>query len=149
MFEDSRVVISLRGFFVDVCYVVLSQECCRTCQYNRLYRMLWNDFNTTLNLDYVVVITLLILTCITNSSIITIINVFVMKNLILSSLLPLWLVFLFFLLILRYLFVIVFFSQCCYIYQANVATIVSLVNFVIYTFAFHLREFQPLKFSLN
>ena len=51
--EDSRIVTSLRGFLVRVCYVVLNQGCCETCQYNLLDRMLWHDFNTTLNQSYV------------------------------------------------------------------------------------------------
>ena len=84
-------------------------------------------------------ITVIIVT-ITNSSIITIINASVIKNLILSSLLPLLTVFLLFLLflILLYLFVIVSFSQCCYSYQVKIAITASFVNFLIYTFAFHL-----------
>ena len=60
--EDSRVVISLRGSFVHVCYVVLNQGCCRTCQYNLLDRMLQHDFNTTLNQGYVILIALVSMT---------------------------------------------------------------------------------------
>ena len=89
------------------------------------------------------------ITVIINSFIITIINIFVTKNLKISSLLPLLLVFLFFLLllILLYLFVIVSYSQCCYSYQVNI-TIVSFVNFLIYTFFlsyFFLRDFVPVS----
>ena len=51
--EDSRIVISLRGFLVLACYVVLNQGCCETYQYNLLDRMLQHDFNTTLNQSYV------------------------------------------------------------------------------------------------
>ena len=51
--ENSRIVISLRGSFVHVCYVVLNQGCCGTCQYNLLDRMLRHDFNATLNQGYV------------------------------------------------------------------------------------------------
>ena len=71
---------------------------------------------------------------------ITTINVFIVKNLTLSTLLPLSLVFLFFLLllILLYLFLIVSFSQWCYSYQVNIAIVASFVNFLIYTFAFYL-----------
>ena len=81
-----------------------------------------------------------IIVIITNSSIITIINVFVIKHLTLSLLLPLLLVLLFFLLLLISLYLLVFFSfsQCCYSYQVNMAITVSFVNFLIYTFAFHL-----------
>ena len=63
-----------------------------------------------------------------------------LKNLTLSSLLPLLLAFLFFLLLLTllYLFVIVSFPQYYYSFQVNIATIVSFVNFLIYTFAFDL-----------
>ena len=77
------------------------------------------------------------------SSIITIIIVFVTENLTLSSLLPLSLVFLFFFLLLisLYLFVIVSYFHCCYSYQVTInfiVSIISFVNFLIYTFAFHL-----------
>ena len=77
---------------------------------------------------------------VTNSSIMTVINASVIKNLTLSLLLPLLAVFLFFLLllILLYLLVTVSFSQCCYSYKVNIAIIVSFANFLIYTFAFHL-----------
>ena len=92
----------------------------------------------------------LLLLLITNSSIITLINVFVIKKLKLPLLLPLLLLFLFFLLllILLHLFVIVSFSQCCYSYQVRIAIIVSFVSFLIYTFACA-SEFQPLEFSFN
>ena len=82
----------------------------------------------------------LLLLLILHSSIITIINVFVIKNLTLSLLFPLLLVFLFLLLllILLYLLAIVSFSLCCYSYQGNIAIIYSFVNFLICTFVFHL-----------
>ena len=70
-----------------------------------------------------------IIVIIINSSIITIINAFVIRNFTLSSLLPLSLVFLLFflLLILLYLFVVVSYFQCCYSYQVKITIIVSLV----------------------
>ena len=78
---------------------------------------------------------------ITNSSIIAFINVFVIKNFTLPSSLPLLLIFLFFLLLLKllYFFVIFYYSQCCYSYQVNIIIIIAFfVNFLIYTFDFHL-----------
>ena len=53
MSEDSRIVVLLRGFLVRVCYVVLNQGDCETCQYNIFDRMLPHDFNTILNQRYV------------------------------------------------------------------------------------------------
>ena len=61
-----------------------------------------------------------------------------LKNFTLSLLLISAFLFFLILLILLYLFVIVFFSQCCYSYQVNIAIIVSLANFLIYTFDFYL-----------
>ena len=55
--EHSRTVVSLRDFFFHVYYVVLKQGCCGTYQYNLPDRMLRNDFNTTLNQSYVILIT--------------------------------------------------------------------------------------------
>ena len=48
--EDSRVVISLTGFFIHV------------CQYNLLARTLRHDFSTTLNQSYVILITFISMT---------------------------------------------------------------------------------------
>ena len=56
------VGLSLRGFFVDVRYVVLNQGCCGTCQYNLPDLMLWHNFNATLNQNYVIPITLVSIT---------------------------------------------------------------------------------------
>ena len=60
--EDSRVVISLKGLFVYVDYVVLNQGCFRTCQYNLLDRMLRHDVSTTWNQGYLKHITLVSMT---------------------------------------------------------------------------------------
>ena len=62
MSEDFSVVISLRGFFVHVCYVILNQGYCGTCQYSLPDTMLWHDFNKTLNQSYVILTTLVDIT---------------------------------------------------------------------------------------
>ena len=87
----------------------------------------------------VINITVTIVT-VTNSSIIAIFNVSVIKNLTLSSLLPLLLVFLFLFLLLLHFFVSLFYLHCCYSYQVDIifVSIINFVNFLIYTFAFHL-----------
>ena len=50
--------VSLRGFFIHVCYVILNQGFCRTCQYSLPDTMLQHDLNTTLNQIYIILITL-------------------------------------------------------------------------------------------
>ena len=49
-------------FFAHVCYIVLYQWYCRTCQYSLPDMMLRHDFSTNLNQSYVIFITLVNMT---------------------------------------------------------------------------------------
>ena len=53
-----RVGLSLRDYFVQLCYVVSILGCCRSSQNNLPDIMLQQDFNTKLDLSYVISIIL-------------------------------------------------------------------------------------------
>ena len=84
----------------------------------------------------------------TNSSIITINIVFVIKSLTLSSILPLLLVLLFFSLFILYVFVIftvyIVIKLTSLLLSRSLASLISQSTFLVF-----ICEFQPLKFSFN